>query len=336
MTTSDPIAPTTPVDALLTDEMLARFDERAPRYDRENRFFDEDFDELRESGLPLVRAARRVRRRRARLLDEYTKLARRLAYVAPATALAVNMHVLLDRRRRRPRAHGRRLVPLHPREGRRRARSSRAIHGEAGNDMPLLLSTTTRRAGRRRLGDQRATRSSAASRRSGPTAASTPWTPRTPTHPQIVHGFLPRDTPGIADRRDVGHARHARHPEPGHRARQGVLPRRAVPGRVPDRLRRRRTVPRGDLRLGAASGFAAVYLGAARAAFDITVAKMPKRTSIALTRSMAHHPEVQHHVAKMRMASTPPRRCSTARRRTGRPASSTRTGRCAWSAPGRS
>ena len=30
MTTSDPIAPTTPVDALLTDDMLARFDERAP------------------------------------------------------------------------------------------------------------------------------------------------------------------------------------------------------------------------------------------------------------------------------------------------------------------
>ena len=40
----------------------------------------------------------------------------------------------------------------------------------------------------------------------------------------------------------------------------------------------------------------------ARRAFDITLDKMPKRTSIALTHSMAHHPEVQHHVAKMRMA----------------------------------
>ena len=36
---------------LLTDEMLARFDERAPVYDRENRFFDEDFEELRASGI---------------------------------------------------------------------------------------------------------------------------------------------------------------------------------------------------------------------------------------------------------------------------------------------
>ena len=49
-------------------------------------------------------------------------------------------------------------------------------------------------------------------------------------------------------------------------------------------------------------GFAAVYLGAARRAFDITVAKMPTRTSIALTNSMAHHPEVQHNVADMRIA----------------------------------
>ena len=38
---------TTTTRELLTDEMLARFDERAPVYDRENRFFDEDWDELR-------------------------------------------------------------------------------------------------------------------------------------------------------------------------------------------------------------------------------------------------------------------------------------------------
>ena len=35
---------------LLNDDMLARFDERAPLYDRENRFFDEDFEELVASG----------------------------------------------------------------------------------------------------------------------------------------------------------------------------------------------------------------------------------------------------------------------------------------------
>ena len=35
---------------VLTDDMLGRFDERAPVYDRENRFFQEDFDELVASG----------------------------------------------------------------------------------------------------------------------------------------------------------------------------------------------------------------------------------------------------------------------------------------------
>jgi hypothetical protein len=49
-------------------------------------------------------------------------------------------------------------------------------------------------------------------------------------------------------------------------------------------------------------GFASVYLGAARRAFDMTIERMPQRTSVALTRSMAHHPEVQHHLAEMRMA----------------------------------
>ena len=34
----------------------------------------------------------------------------------------------------------------------------------------------------------------------------------------------------------------------------------------------------------------------------MTVERMPKRTSIALTNSMAHHPEVQHNVAEMRIA----------------------------------
>ena len=37
-------------DTLLTDDLLARFAERAPRYDRENTFFTEDFDELRDAG----------------------------------------------------------------------------------------------------------------------------------------------------------------------------------------------------------------------------------------------------------------------------------------------
>ena len=41
---------TTTGNHILSDEILARFQERAPVYDRENRFFSEDFEELRSSG----------------------------------------------------------------------------------------------------------------------------------------------------------------------------------------------------------------------------------------------------------------------------------------------
>ena len=33
----------------LTDDMLARFAQRRPKYDQENSFFNEDFDELRKA-----------------------------------------------------------------------------------------------------------------------------------------------------------------------------------------------------------------------------------------------------------------------------------------------
>src|SRR3954451_6455163 len=81
----------TTTTTLLSEEALARFDERAPVYDRENRFFDEDWDELRQSGylracMPTEYGGSDMR------LDEYTQQVSRLSYVAPATALATNMH----------------------------------------------------------------------------------------------------------------------------------------------------------------------------------------------------------------------------------------------------
>lgn len=42
------LTPTRP-DAL-DEQMLARFDERASQYDRDNAFFTEDFEELRDRG----------------------------------------------------------------------------------------------------------------------------------------------------------------------------------------------------------------------------------------------------------------------------------------------
>jgi hypothetical protein len=62
---------------LLTDDMLARFDERAPVYDRENRFFTEDFEELRRSGYLLASVPEEFGGSGLGL-DEYLRVQRRL------------------------------------------------------------------------------------------------------------------------------------------------------------------------------------------------------------------------------------------------------------------
>lgn len=76
----------------LTDEMLARFSERMPRYDAENRFFTEDFFELRASGYLTLPVPAELGGRGFTLPD-VVRAQRRLGYHAPATALAVNMHL---------------------------------------------------------------------------------------------------------------------------------------------------------------------------------------------------------------------------------------------------
>lgn len=67
---------------VLTDDMLARFDQRCPICDRENRFFTEDFDELVQSGF--LKIAIPTEFGGGGLgLDAVSQQLRRLAYVAP-------------------------------------------------------------------------------------------------------------------------------------------------------------------------------------------------------------------------------------------------------------
>lgn len=77
---------------VLTEDMLGRFGERAARYDQENRFFSEDFEELRQSGY-LKMAIPEELGGLGCSLAEVCRQQRRLAYRAPATALATNMHL---------------------------------------------------------------------------------------------------------------------------------------------------------------------------------------------------------------------------------------------------
>src|SRR4029434_6249721 len=66
--------------------------ERVGSYDRENRFFKEDFEDLRKSGYLTMNIPREFGGQ-GLSLAEVCKRQRRLAYHAPATALGVNMHV---------------------------------------------------------------------------------------------------------------------------------------------------------------------------------------------------------------------------------------------------
>jgi alkylation response protein AidB-like acyl-CoA dehydrogenase len=93
-TTAPPASGALTPESLLPDDLLARFRERAADYDRENRFFSEDFAELVEIGYPLML----VPRDHGGLgftLQQAAAAQRRLAAAAPATALGINMHHVL-------------------------------------------------------------------------------------------------------------------------------------------------------------------------------------------------------------------------------------------------
>ncbi|WP_313355671.1 acyl-CoA dehydrogenase family protein [Microbacterium sp.] len=77
----------------LPDDLLERIRERAAVHDRENTFPQHDLDELREAGYLSILVPRE--RGGAGLgLAEAATLQQRLASAAPATALAVNMHLV--------------------------------------------------------------------------------------------------------------------------------------------------------------------------------------------------------------------------------------------------
>ena len=76
---------------ILKSDMMNRFLERAPGYDKENKFFQEDFDELKESGY-LLSAVPKELGGLGMNLAQVSQNQRRIAYYAPATSLAVGMH----------------------------------------------------------------------------------------------------------------------------------------------------------------------------------------------------------------------------------------------------
>lgn len=77
----------------LPDDLLDRIRERAPLHDRDNTFPQQDLDELRDAGYLSILVP--AERGGAGLgLAEAAVLQQRLATAAPATALAINMHLV--------------------------------------------------------------------------------------------------------------------------------------------------------------------------------------------------------------------------------------------------
>ena len=77
--------------ALVPQTLLENCRKRAPGYDRDNKFCQEDFDELKAAGY-LKMAVPREFGGLGFTLADVARETRRLASYAPATALCINMH----------------------------------------------------------------------------------------------------------------------------------------------------------------------------------------------------------------------------------------------------
>ncbi len=285
-------------DQVLTQDMLQGFAKRVALYDRENRFFTEDFEVLKKAGYLTINVPKELGGR-GYTLAETVREQRRIAYHAPATALAVNMHlywvgIAADLWRM-----GDKSLEWILREA-MAGEVFAAGHAERGNDLPVLLSTATaekvpggfRFTGHKMFGSL------------GPV-----WT-RYGLHamwmdngqPKIVHAFMPRDaknyridnnwdTLGMrATRSDDVHLEGAFVPD--------KYIGRILPAGTPDMFI-------VALFGWALMGFANIYCGLARRALDVAIDNVKKKTSMALSRSMAYHPEVQHAIAQMQLAFDP-------------------------------
>ncbi len=281
--------------SILTPELLNRCRERAAAYDRDNRFCQEDFDELKAAGY--LRMALPVEFGGFGMtLAEVGRQTRLLAAYAPATALCINMHNYWVGTAADVWRTGDTSVEFILRDA-AAGEVFAAGHAEQGNETSLFMSITKaekvpggyRFTGRKSFG------------------SLTPvWTRlglhamdlSDPDAPKIVHGFLARESGGftIKETWDVMGMRATRSDDT-------MLEGAFVPD---DRIAR--VVPAGfagadffvlSIFAWALFGFANVYYGLAKRAVELSIEHARSRGSMALTRSMAWHPHVQREVAEM-------------------------------------
>ncbi len=280
---------------VLPQDILDRCRERAPGYDAENRFFFEDFEELKEAGYTRLNVPKELGGL-GRSLAEVCHEQRRLAMYAPATALAINMHLYWCGVAGDLLGHGDSSLEWMLKEA-AAGKIFAAGHAEGGNDLPLIYSTAKaekvdggyRINGRKSFG------------------SLTPvWDylgvhamdSSDPDNRKVVHVFMPRDSAGVSieETWDTLGMRATRSDDT---ILDNVFVADQHVGRV---------VPAGwagmDLFVlaifaWAEPTFGNIYYGNALRAFELAVDMIKNKSSVPMTRSMAHHAEVQHSVAEM-------------------------------------
>jgi alkylation response protein AidB-like acyl-CoA dehydrogenase len=284
----------TPGRSVLSEDLLERCAQRAAAYDRENRFFFEDFEELREAKF-LLSAVPKEFGGLGLTLAEICQEQRRLARRSAPTALATNMHLLAtgiaaDLWRKGDKSQAWMLEEA--------ARGAIFAYGysESGNDLEVLYAAGKAEqvdGGYRFFGHKHF-------------GSLTPvWTwlkiygldTSEPDDPKIVHAVMARDTTGyrIVDTWDTLGMRATA-------SQDTVLEGAFVPDRHVIRVTRPGFAGADDFVLGIFGRFepaiANIYIGLAERARDLAIERIKKKNSVAeMTRSMAYHPEVQHAIA---------------------------------------
>ena len=295
MTTTGTSTRPSPGEEQLTDELLEPFRARAADSDAANTYFTKDLAVLRATGY-LAAAVPEHLGGWGLDVSRLAAVQRRIAHYAPSTALAMCMHhywVGIAAEFERMGDDSCRWVL----EEAVRGTVFAAGHAEAGNDLPVVMSTATARrvdggyrfSGHKMFGSN------------GPVwgfLGAHALDASDPDNPVIVHGFVRRDDPGV-NIRETWDTLGMRPSQSHDTILDDVF--------VPDE-RIGRITPAGDetdpfmffMNIWALGLFSNVYVGIAERALELAVASATTKRSVVIPRSTyAHNPMVQHQVAEM-------------------------------------
>jgi len=281
----------------LPDALLNRIRSRAARNDAENRFPSEDVEELRDAGYLAVLVPA-DRGGAGRSLAEVSQLQQRLATAAPATALAVNMHLVWTGVAKVMRDRGVDDLAF-VQTGAAAGELFAFGISEAGNDLVLFGSDTDARplpdGGYAFTGTKIFTSLAPAWTQLGVHGLDT----TSPDAPKLVYAFLPRtDAVTTADDWDTVGMRATQ--SRTTRLDGAVAPaervvRRVDPGPAPD-----------PIVFGIFSVFeillASVYTGLARRSLDLAVEAARGRRSKRTGEPYSNDPDIRRRIADMAIA----------------------------------